>query len=599
MNAKNIPTGNQMISLPNIDEATAGIYDFTFLHMGYKGLIDVIGDKTTPLMKPFIEIDNKKVAFKSLIWKRLSDWIPNFTLETDTIKLSATILAPINERGFLVNLRMTNCSNNTLKVNYGLSGRWASSLHCINEDKVIQSKKYCYESPWNDSIVFDMRGPMPIFSFAPITDKKCIAKFSDSDGSVDYSLTRFEELKPGENCELTVYWGVGFEEVAAATSAKEMLRQGYENELAKTLDWLNERSLTLRDKNLTRLYNTNLFFCIFFSTGVTLDTEEFVSVTSRSPRYYVSAAYWDRDSLLWSFPAILNADKNLARDMLMYVYDKQRKNFGVHSRYIDGTVLEPGFELDELMAPVIALERYVDTTDDISILEEKNIKKGIEEILNKLKNHRHKDVALYETFLQPTDDMHVYRYITYDNMLVWKALLAISRLYPKYRNLEFIAGEVKEAILKHCVKEENGKRCFAWSVDLQGHYDIYDEPPGSLQLFPYYGFCKADDEIYKNTVNIIRSPEYKYSFADSRFSEIGCPHAPHPWILSVANSLLCGRSKHCYDFLKNVKMDNYIACESVDEYTGECTTGAAFATCAGLLCHSIKEAKEGLDKIYE
>lgn len=78
-----------------------------------------------------------------------------------------------------------------------------------------------------------------------------------------------------------------------------------------------------------------------------MDTEELVLVTSRSPRYYVSAAYWDRDSLLWSFPTVVDADPALARRMLDYVFGRQRRNLGVHSRYIDGTVLEPGFELDD------------------------------------------------------------------------------------------------------------------------------------------------------------------------------------------------------------------------------------------------------------
>ena len=46
--------------------------------------------------------------------------------------------------------------------------------------------------------------------------------------------------------------------------------------------------------------------------------------------------------------------------MLGYVFGRQRRNIGVHSRFIDGAVLEPGFELDELVAPVLALERYAD-----------------------------------------------------------------------------------------------------------------------------------------------------------------------------------------------------------------------------------------------
>ena len=32
------------------------------------------------------------------------------------------------------------------------------------------------------------------------------------------------------------------------------------------------------------------------------------------------------------------------------------------------------------------------------------------------------------------------------------------------------------------------------------------------------------------------------------------------------------------------------ACESVDADTGECTTGSAFATCAGFLCHALLTA---------
>ncbi len=34
-------------------------------------------------------------------------------------------------------------------------------------------------------------------------------------------------------------------------------------------------------------------------------------------------------------------------------------------------------------------------------------------------------------------------------------------------------------------------------------------------------------------------------------------------------------------------MDNGIACESIDENTGESTTGEAFATCAGYLSFAL------------
>ena len=367
-----------------------------------------------------------------------------------------------------------------------------------------------------------------------------------------------------------------------------MQRRGWDWELRRSLAWLKGRSRLFADGALTRLYNTNLFFCIFYSTGRTLDTEELVLVTSRSPRYYVSAAYWDRDSLLWSFPAVLDADPALAREMLGYVFGRQRRNIGVHSRFIDGAVLEPGFELDELVAPVLALERYADETGDLSVFEAPDVRRGIEEILRKLDAVRAEGCELYETFLQPTDDERVYPYLTYDNVLVWRALRALGRLLGR-EELTRRAEAVRRAIYENCVFDG----MFAWSVDLQGGHDVYDEPPGSLLLLPYYGFCAADDPLYLKTAEAIRSPDYAYSFAGCEIAEIGCPHAPHPWLLSIGNSLLCGRSEQALEHLRRAKLDNGIACESVDEHTGECATGEAFATCAGFICHALRSALGG------
>lgn len=139
----------------------------------------------------------------------------------------------------------------------------------------------------------------------------------------------------------------------------------------------------------------------------------------------------------------------------------------------------------------------------------------------------------------------------------------------------------------HCVKEQDGRPFFAWSVDLNGHYDIYDEPPGSLQLLPFYGFCGEDDPIWKNTVAMIRDESYPLSFAGHAIAEIGCRHAPHPWVLSICNSLLSGHAESALRHLRRTAMDNGVACESVNEDTGACETGEAFATCAGFLSYAL------------
>ena len=137
---------------------------------------------------------------------------------------------------------------------------------------------------------------------------------------------------------------------------------------------------------------------------------------------------------------------------------------------------------------------------------------------------------------------------------------------------------------------------FAWSVDLAGNWDVYDEPPGSLLLLPHYGFCSQADPVWQQTVDIIRRKDYPYSFADCPIAEIGCPHAPHPWVLSIANSLLSGKREEARKHLALCKLDNGIACESVDEYTGKSATGDAFATCAGFLAFAIDTAFAGKKK---
>ena len=91
---------------------------------------------------------------------------------------------------------------------------------------------------------------------------------------------------------------------------------------------------------------------------------------------------------------------------------------------------------------------------------------------------------------------------------------------------------------------------------------------------------------------MIRSPAYAYSFSGQPIAEIGCAHAPYPWVLSLCNSLLCGYDQQAFQELEIMDMDNGITCESVHPVSGTCMTGAAFATCAGFLCHSMKIALE-------
>lgn len=581
-------TGNEFLSLPTIRESDGAVEGITFLYMQVKGLLELRGN--AGLIRPYWELDERRLPLRP-VWSRAHCWIPSFTAEEQELRFSCTYLTPVGERGLILRLTVQNLGSAAHAVRFGTEGEWAHTLHEINETTELTDGREVYESGWNHMFIFSQKPGLPLFAFAPcISDPQQFAEIDQqgqwSQKGFSYDIFRQTILQPGEQAMLDIPWGVGYDGVAASTSAKELLRQGFEAVYDRTVRWLSAREKHLTDPKLTELLNTNLFFAFFYASGRTVDTEELCLMTSRSPRYYVSAAYWDRDSLLWAFPAILAVDSAYAREILTYVFHRQARNFGVHSRFIDGTMLEPGFELDELCAPVVALNRYTEQTGDEAFSKQSFVQEALQTILCRLREKRHPSIPLYETFLQPTDDMHNYLYLTYDNVLVCYALKALAKLLDRPELMDE-ADKTRQAIYEHCVKEQNHKRFFAWSVDLNGHYDIYDEPPGSLLLLPFYGFCEAEDPIWQNTAAMIRDESYALSFAGHSIAEIGCKHAPHPWILSICNSLLSGHADSALLHLSRTPLDNGVACESVNEDTGLCVTGEAFATCAGFLSYAL------------
>ena len=581
-------TGNEYLSLPTIRESDGAIEGVTFLYMQVKGLLEIRG--TDGLIRPYVELDGQRLPLCP-VWSREHCWIPRFVSEEQKLRFTCTYLTPVGERALVLRLSVQNQSAEPRTVRFGTDGQWDQTLHEVNETTELTEGREAYESGWNHMFIFSQKPGLPLFAFAPcVADPQQFAEIDQqarwNRSDFAYDIYRETVLQPGETAVLDIPWGVGYEGVAASTSAKELLRQGFDAVYDRTVRWLSAREKPLADPKLHELLNTNLFFAFFYASGRTVDTEELCLMTSRSPRYYVSAAYWDRDSLLWAFPAILTVDAAYAREILTYVFTRQARNFGVHSRFIDGTMLEPGFELDELCAPVIALDRYVEKTGDTAFAARPFVRDGLEEILRRLTAKKHPSVPMYETFLQPTDDMHNYIYLTYDNALVCYALRALAKLLNRPELAEE-AERTRRAVYEHCVKEQNGRPFFAWSVDLNGHFDIYDEPPGSLLLLPFYGFCEENDPIWQTTAAMIRDESYPLSFAGHPIAEIGCKHAPHPWILSICNSLLSGHADNALLHLSRTPLDNGVACESVNEDTGLCETGEAFATCAGFLSYAL------------
>lgn len=583
------PTGNNYVALPIINNF-GEIESFNVVSMADRGLLEVSG---APFLRLEFTIDGQIVEMSDLNWQILDEWIPQFTLIHHDVEIDVTYVAPQDTRGWFLEININAEQKHDIELR--LFGQFKQLLHSINETKPCRGEIIAYKSLWNDGYMFDFRSDITKLSFGFLADDGFDEQsLGETDG--EFCLTKKLHSKQQEfnqNNQHYIYMGVGLEEVGAATQAIHMQREGGAVLKLQLRNWLQARFKTTGDAKIDLILNRNQFFNYFYATGTTFDTEELILCTSRSPRYYVSAAYWDRDSLIWSFPALLATDTDKAKQALDYVFGRQIKNIGIHSRYIDGTILEPGFELDELCAPILALDQYFEATQNWDYLHSSKIQNGIAHIVARLKQWKHAETDLYGTFLMPTDDMKTYDYLTYNNVLVWKILTILNRLYlklPLSQEAEWARANaelVKQAINLHCIKTIEGKPQYVWSVDLKGNYDTYDEPPGSLTLLAYYGFCDADDEAFKNTLTSLYNADFPHYFANSQYEELGCSHADHPWILSICNSLLNGRRAEALDMLRRTKMDNYIACESIDAQTGEWTTGAHFATCAGFLVHAL------------
>ena len=121
MNNKYMPTGNEQIAIPAINEANAAIESFNFLHRGYKGIVEIVGDSDNhnDLMSPFFHVNGCETKLDNLVWNRENFWIPTFTSSTTEYELKGTILAPVGERGFAYRLEITNHSKSAMDVAAG------------------------------------------------------------------------------------------------------------------------------------------------------------------------------------------------------------------------------------------------------------------------------------------------------------------------------------------------------------------------------------------------------------------------------------------------------------------------------------------------
>jgi uncharacterized protein len=595
-----VATGNDWIALPEIRVSDGAIVSFNALSMHDRGLLQVQGtptvrpaaapvDALVPAVAPSLSVDGRRAQLRITDWQLVDDWIPVATARVSGIRLQITYATPPHTRTALLRMVLTNDDRVPHQVRFGLLAHWGGLARVAYVPAMIRGETLQAPAAWTPNT--------EVFSFLEYE-----TAFAWALGYPNCTQTRrqgrtFEafcnaKLGPHESRQANFILSVGLDEFSAAYAehvlAAQLSSWGDAIVIGRERAWIEPRLRTTGNAALDELMNRNLLFSSFFAWGKTLDTEQFVGVTSRSPRYYVSAAYWDRDAMLWSFPALLATDPRRARHALDVAYGIQLRDAGTHSRFIDGATLEPGFELDESVAPIIALAEYWQGTHDRAYLGER--KSGLQRLLQRLAAHRGPE-GLYWTEQDSQDENRTQIYETYDNALVWRALEDAADLYlalgdtARATQLRSQATAVHAAVMKRLVSPgapgaSGPIFAFGWHGT---HYTFDDVPPGSILKLPILGFIPESDPVFRRTYQWLHSKHFKYSSAGEPYGLPGSYRLPETSCWSIADHLRLEEGRAlALKILLASPWDGGIVSEQVDPKTAKSIPGGgAFATAAG------------------
>ena len=596
-----IPTGNDWIALPSIRASDGALQNFNVISMRYRGLLEVAGLADRPLMTPFIEIAGVRRPLANLHWSLRDYWIPTGTMEADGVRVRLTYVTPPDSRAAIVRFQVTNLSAAPMRLASGMDLDWGKTNRVTYSPEPLSGRRAMSPTPIDtDMEVFEYNtdDTQMAWGFAYVGSQGTLHTGMDNPG---LTARHEAELTPGQTLDVHFLIGAGLDEYSAAYAMrvlnKKIDRYGLDGVIDQAAADAHRRTRTTGDPDLDRIMNRNLLFSTYFAWGRAIDTEQFTGMTSRSNRYYVSAAYWDRDALLWSFPAILDSDPARAREILDYSLGIQARNIGIHSRFIDGVVLEDGFELDELVAPFVALASYVDKTHDMSVVERH--RDVLDTLLERLRAQRDPATGLFATFQDSQDEYVRKPFSIYDNVLAWRAFNDFANIAAREErardatSLKAEAAKLKAAIYRYGVldgAEGAGGPIFAALIDGKSG-DFVDVPPGSLMKLPALGFVAEDDPVFRRTYVWLHSGHYAYSYADQPYGLPGSYRLPFTTSWEVADHLRlkAGRAQ-ALKILRQSPWDGGIITEGVKADTGvPDQQGRAFATAAGYVAHTICE----------
>lgn len=508
-------TGNHWLSVPCIHPADGAIYALGMLHRASRSAIEFAGSRDfvsgrgAPLAYPTLRVGSELIAFRetTMAWERALGWLPTFTCTVGDVIVRATIFAPFGRDSdtagvvyaFAVEFRGSSQATVTLSLSGTLGHRQlrVRSARAFPDEHVIEQR--------SDGIVILGGSALPgLAALAIASDGEAHVTVSGG-ASPSYSVERQLEVPANGRVEVAFYIAAGPEGDGAHATVHVMRRRGWRDLLAATRDALRGLEQSTGHEALDRLLNHNLLLAYFYSVGRALDDAHYYVVRTRVPWHSKGLTVREWEALAWTLPAVQLADHALARELLLRLCELHGYSPGMGVRYLDGTLFEPGFNLEGAAAYAVATDRYIRDTGDDHVIDDAVLADTLYVVSEDIAARRHAQWPLYSTDVTPSGAPAALPYTLHANAVVSQAFEILRRTLDEETARDVQEPEaVRAALRRHFVRDgSSSKGVFAAATDLAGAYADGDDPSASALWLPLYDVVTRDDSLYRRTAKAI------------------------------------------------------------------------------------------------
>ncbi len=270
---------------------------------------------------------------------------------------------------------------------------------------------------------------------------------------------------------------------------------------------------------------------------------------------------------------------DLVRRHLIWMFEQADRPGGAWGRcYLaNGQLKDAAFQLDQQLFPLLELAEYTLETDDRATFE--RLRPHVGEILSHLTTRKATNAALFATAETPADDPIALPYHLSSHILFWVTLRKLERLGIETGGL---AGAIYDAVQRHFLADHDGDKLYAYATDGAGKYHLYhDANDFPTVLAPVWGWCSADDPIWRQTMTFAFSEANREGFYNGH---LGSVHTRAPWALGDVQALILARilgdtalQGHALDSLRFAAQPDGALPEAYDGETGTVVSRHWFA----------------------